>query len=275
MQAGPSSTRSVRLATAASSVNASSRRLTNSASPHQTESISGAASTASAKASRSRGRHSPTRTPRLESVIPKFMVVFRSRALDHGHEVALYEHARFHRHLHDLAGRTRRRIRKHLHPFIVDRFAHKLLHPYRHLDDVFDRRAGGLDHVPHVLEHERALLLQRGGKLRGGGIGAADEARDDDVADPTRVRDRRLVGNLADIDAGARHRWLSDLFSIASSLGRRNGVLARRRHARSHLWTRTPTVTKGVSLDQAKGLGHTVIRVAHRPSTGDCDEPPG
>src|SRR5262245_57717756 len=73
MQAGPISTRSVRPATAASSVKASSRRLTNKASPHQTESMSGDASTASAKASRSRGRQSPTSTPRFDSVIPKFM----------------------------------------------------------------------------------------------------------------------------------------------------------------------------------------------------------
>src|SRR5262245_42049678 len=73
MQAGPISTRSVRPATAASSVSASSRRLTNKASPHQTESMSGDASTASAKASRSRGRQSPTSTPRFDSVIPKFM----------------------------------------------------------------------------------------------------------------------------------------------------------------------------------------------------------
>src|SRR5262245_59168281 len=67
MQAGPSSTRSLRPATAASSVNASSRRLTNSASPHQTESITGHASTASASARRSRALQSPTGMPRFRS----------------------------------------------------------------------------------------------------------------------------------------------------------------------------------------------------------------
>src|SRR5262245_9266947 len=130
MQAGPSSTRSVRPATAASSVSASSRRLTNSASPHQTESITSDASTASANASRSRVLQSPTRTPRLERVIPKFMLMSRSGALDHGHEVALDKHAGFHRDLHDLAGGARCRIGKHLHPLVVDRLALQLFHPH-------------------------------------------------------------------------------------------------------------------------------------------------
>src|SRR5262245_50397075 len=114
MQAGPSSTRSVRPATAASSVNASRRRLTKSASPHQTESITGDASTASASKSRSRVLQSPTSTPRLESVIPKFI-----SALDHCHEITLDEDARLHRHLQDLARGPRCRIGKHLHPFLV------------------------------------------------------------------------------------------------------------------------------------------------------------
>src|ERR1700752_2643018 len=131
MQVGPSSTRSVRPATAASSVNASRRRLTKSASPHQTESITGDASTASASTSRSRALQSPTRTPRLESVMPKFM-----STLDHRDEIALNEHARLHRHLQDLPGRTRCRIGKHLHPFLVHRLARELLHPHRHLADV-------------------------------------------------------------------------------------------------------------------------------------------
>src|SRR5712691_12406602 len=126
MQAGPSSTRCVRPATAASSVSASRRRLTNKASPHQIESIIGEASTASASTSRSRALQSPPNTPRFESVIPKFM----SR-LDHGHEIALHEHAWLHRHLHDLAGGPRGRIGKHLDPFVVDRLARKLLHPHR------------------------------------------------------------------------------------------------------------------------------------------------
>ncbi len=52
---------------------ASSRRLTNSASPHQTESISGEASTASASFSRSAGVVRPTSTPRLDRVTPNFM----------------------------------------------------------------------------------------------------------------------------------------------------------------------------------------------------------
>src|ERR1700732_2930435 len=102
MQAGPSSTRSVRPATAASSVNASRRRLTNSASPHQTESITGHASTASASARRSRAPH-------------------------------------------ELARGARCRVGKHLHPFIVNWLALELLHPHRHLDDVLDRGAAGLD----------------------------------------------------------------------------------------------------------------------------------
>src|SRR5262245_46783924 len=169
MQAGPSSTRSVRPATAASSVNASRRRLTKSASPHQTESITGEASTASAKASRSRALPSPTKTPRLESVIPKFM-----SGLDHCHEIALDEDARLHGHLQDLACRARHRIGKHLHPFIVDRLARELLHPHRHFDDVLDRSAAGLHCLAHVEEHESALLLQRLCKLRRCGIGAAD-----------------------------------------------------------------------------------------------------
>src|SRR5262247_889960 len=115
MQAGPMSTRSVRPATAASSVSASRRRLTNSASPHQTESIAGLASTASASASRSRALASPTSTPRFDSVMPKFM----SR-LDHGHEVALDEHARLHRRLNDLPARPGARSGKLLHPSWVD-----------------------------------------------------------------------------------------------------------------------------------------------------------
>src|SRR5687768_4910577 len=116
MQAGPSSTRSVRPATAASSVNASSRRLTNSASPHHTESITGDASTASASTRRSLGVQSPTRTPRFDSVMPKFMWAFcyaRSLTLDHGHEIALHQHALFHGDFHDLAGRAGLRIGKH------------------------------------------------------------------------------------------------------------------------------------------------------------------
>src|SRR5436189_220398 len=115
MHAGPMSTRSVRPATAASKVSASSRRLTNRASPHQTESITGDASTASASVSRSRALQSPTRTPRLDSVIPKFMSF-----LNHGDEVALDQHVGFHRNLKDLPGWTRCRVGKHLHPFFVD-----------------------------------------------------------------------------------------------------------------------------------------------------------
>src|SRR5215813_4517874 len=138
MQAGPSRTRSVRPATAASSVKASRRRLTNRATPHQTESITGEASTASASAKRSRALHSPTKTPRLESVMPKFM----SR-LDHRHEIALHQHARLHRHLHDLARRPRGGIGKHPDPLVVDRLALKLFHPHRHLDDVGDGGAAG------------------------------------------------------------------------------------------------------------------------------------
>src|SRR5262249_20106347 len=79
IQAGPSSTRSVRPATAASSVNASRRRLTNSASPHQTESITGHASTASASARRSRALQSPTGMPRVDSAMPKFISYSRTR----------------------------------------------------------------------------------------------------------------------------------------------------------------------------------------------------
>src|SRR5262245_36147008 len=200
MQAGPISTRSVRPATAASNVNASSRRLTNSASPHQTESSTGAASTASASASRSRAVQSPTSTPRLESVIPKFI-----SALDHRHEVALDKDAGLHRHFDDLPRRTRCWIGKHLHPFVVDRLARELLHPHRDLDDVVDRGAAGLDGLPQVLEHEGALLLERGRELAGRRIVPANETRHDDVADPARVRDRRLVSYVIDIDAAARH----------------------------------------------------------------------
>src|SRR5215510_12171916 len=105
MQAGPSSTRSVRPATAASNVSASSRRLTNSASPHHTESITGEASTASANNSRSRALHKPTKTPRLESVIPNFNVLARS-VLNDRHEIALDQHTLLHRDFHDLTCRT-------------------------------------------------------------------------------------------------------------------------------------------------------------------------
>src|ERR1700716_57976 len=143
MQAGRRSPRSVRPPPAASSVSASRRRLTNKASPHQTESMTADASTASASTSRSRALQSPTRTPRLESVMPKFM-----STLDHRHEIALNEEARLHRHLQDLPGRTRCRIGKHLHPFLVHRFARELLHPHRHLDDVLDGGATGLDRLP-------------------------------------------------------------------------------------------------------------------------------
>src|SRR5262245_36027877 len=194
MQAGPSSTRSVRPATAASSANASSRRLTNSASPHHTESITGDASTASANTSRSRALQSPTNTPRFESVIPKFM----SR-LDHRHEIALDENARLHRHLQDLTRGTRCRIRKHPYPFIVDRFARELLHPHRHLDDVLYRSAARLHHPAHMQKHESALLLQRRRKRRCDGIGAADKAGNNDVANATGVRNGRPVGDLIDV----------------------------------------------------------------------------
>src|SRR5215475_11640612 len=200
MQAGPSSTRSVRPATAASSANASSRRLTNSASPHHTESITGDASTASANTSRSRTLQSPTNTPRFESVIPKFM-----SGLDHRHEVALDENAGLHRHLQNLARGTRRRIRKHLHPLVVDRLAYQLLHPHGHLDDVLDRRSAGLHDFTHVQEHESALLLQRRGELRCGGIGSADQTGDDDVADAAGVGNRRLMRDLIDVNATAGH----------------------------------------------------------------------
>ena len=73
MQDGPSNTRWVRPAMAASRVSASSRWLTNSASPTQTESISGQASTASAMASNLGTEVSPSRMPRLDSVMPKRM----------------------------------------------------------------------------------------------------------------------------------------------------------------------------------------------------------
>src|SRR5919204_455295 len=73
MQAGPMSTRSVRPATAASNVNASTRGLTNNASPHHTESNTGHASTASASANKSRALQSPSGTARFDSVMPKFM----------------------------------------------------------------------------------------------------------------------------------------------------------------------------------------------------------
>src|SRR5215510_12034168 len=183
MQAGPSSTRTVRPATAASSVNASSRRLTNSASPHQTESITGHASTASASARRSRALQSPTGMPRFDSVMPKFMSRF-----DHSDEIALHEHAGLHRDLQDLARGPRCRVGKHRHPFVIDRLALKLLHPHRHLDDVFNRGAAGLDDLPHVQEHERALLFQRRRKPRSGRVGPADETRNDDITDTARVR---------------------------------------------------------------------------------------
>ena len=86
-----------------------------------------------------------------------------------------------------------------------------------------------------VLPEEKCLRISAstpdtGGRVgsanAGGRVGAADQAGDDDVADPARVRDRRLVGYLADMDAGARHRWLSGPSSIASSPARRNGARA-------------------------------------------------
>src|SRR5262249_955961 len=60
---------------AASSVKASRRGFTNSPSPHQTESRTGDASTASASAMRSRAPQSPSGTARFERVIPKFIVM--------------------------------------------------------------------------------------------------------------------------------------------------------------------------------------------------------
>src|SRR5262249_1642691 len=204
MQAGPSSTRSVRPATAASSVNASRRRLTNCASPHQTESITGHASTASASARRSRALQSPTGMPRFDSVMPKFMSRF-----DHSDEIALHEHARFHRDLRDLARGARRRLGKHLYPFIIDRLAPKLFHPHSHLDDVFDRGAAGLDDLPHVQEHERALLFQRRRKSRSGRVSPADKTRNDDITDTARVRNGGLMRNLTNVNAAAGHPWPS------------------------------------------------------------------
>src|SRR5262249_15594946 len=162
----------------ASSVNASRRRLTNSASPHQTESIAGHASTASASARRSRALQSPTGMPRFDSVMPKFMSRF-----DYSNEIALHEHVGLHWDLHDLARGPRCRVGKHLHPFVIDRLALKLLHPHSHLDDVFDRGAASLDDLPHVQEHERALLFQRRRKPRSGRVSPADVTRYDDITD--------------------------------------------------------------------------------------------
>src|ERR1700730_12624741 len=88
----------------------------------------------------------------------------------------------------DLARGSRCRVGKHLHPFIVNWLALKLLHPHRHLDDVLDRGAAGLDDLPHVQEHERALSFQRGRKSGSGRVGPADETRNDDITDAARVR---------------------------------------------------------------------------------------
>src|SRR5262249_60735504 len=85
-------------ATAASSGTATGRRLTNSAPPHQSESIAGHASTASASARRSRALQSPTGIPRFDSVMPKFISRF-----DHSDEIALHKHVGLHWDLHDLA----------------------------------------------------------------------------------------------------------------------------------------------------------------------------
>src|SRR5258708_7751541 len=214
MQAGPSSTRSVRPATAASSVNASRRRLTNSASPHQTESIAGHASTASASARRSRALQSPTGMPRFDSVIPKFMSRF-----DHSDEIALHEHAGLHRDLHDLARGARCRVGKHLHPFIVNWLALEFLHPHRHLDDIFDRGAAGLDDLPHVLEHERALLFQRRRKSRRGGISPADWTRNDDISQTARAMESGLTPSLTPMNTRARHPPALASASPVSRLG--------------------------------------------------------
>src|SRR5262249_1799988 len=200
---------------AASSVNASRRRLTNSASPHQTESIIGHASTASASARRSRALQSPTGIPRFDSVMPKFMSRF-----DHSDEIALHEHARLHRDLYDLARGPRCRVGKHLYPFIIDRLALKLLHPHRYLDDVLDRGAAGLDDLPHVQEHERALFFQRGRKSGSGRVGPADETRNDDITDTARVRNGGMSGNLTNVNAAAGHRWSSVPSQAASRCGK-------------------------------------------------------
>src|SRR5262249_23750225 len=140
----------------------------------------------------------------LDSVMPKFMSRF-----DHSDEIALHEHAGLHRDLYDLARGSRCRVGKHLHPFIVNRLALELLHPHGHLDDVLDRGAAGLHDLPHVQEHERALLFQRRRKSRRGRVSPADETRNDDITDTARVRNGGLMRNLADVNAAAGHRWFS------------------------------------------------------------------
>src|ERR1019366_3492019 len=72
MQLGPNRTRLGRPAMAASRVSASSRWFTNSASPTQTLSSSGDASTASASASSFGTVVRPGRMPRLDKVMPNF-----------------------------------------------------------------------------------------------------------------------------------------------------------------------------------------------------------
>src|SRR5262249_14497461 len=134
-------------------------------------------------ARRSWALQSPTGMPRFDSVMPKFMSRF-----DYSDEIALHEHVGLHWDLHDLARWPRCQVGKHLHPFVIDRLALKLLHPHSHLDDVFHGGAARLDDLPHVQAHKRALLLQRRRKSRSGRVSPADETRNDDITDTARVR---------------------------------------------------------------------------------------
>ena len=109
---------------------------------------------------------SPTSTPRLDSVTPNFIA---RGPLDHGHEVALHQHVRLHRHFHDPApGRDAGSGNIFTHSSLMGLRCNSFTQNVT-FDDVLDPGAAGLDRAAQVREHEFTLLSTAGERL---GVGS-------------------------------------------------------------------------------------------------------